>query len=79
VEFESHTVVGSEADTKQEINVLGLHNTVTDWIKSQLDPKNTVGTVVDVNSGFVGKIVSGNLAHSVSKLATQVYGVCRRW
>ncbi|KAF2796332.1 NAD(P)-binding protein [Melanomma pulvis-pyrius CBS 109.77] len=56
-----------------EINVLGLHNTVAAWIKSQPDPKNPVGTVIDVNSCLAGKIMPGNSAYSTSKLATHRY------
>jgi NAD(P)-dependent dehydrogenase (short-subunit alcohol dehydrogenase family) len=57
----------------QEINVLGLHNTAVAWIRSQPDPKNPVGTLIDVNSGLAGKIVPGNSAYSISKLATHRY------
>jgi NAD(P)-dependent dehydrogenase (short-subunit alcohol dehydrogenase family) len=71
--FASHTIARSDANGKQEINVLGLHNTVTGWIKSQPDPKNPVGTVIDVNSGLAGMIVPGNSAYSISKLATHRY------
>lgn len=57
----------------QEINVLGLHNTVVAWINTQPDPKNPVGTVIGVNSGLAGKIVPGNSAYSTSKLAAHRY------
>lgn len=57
----------------QESNVLGVHNTVVAWIRSQPDPKNPVGTVINVNSGMAGKIVPGNSAYSTSKLASHRY------
>lgn len=57
----------------QEINVLGLHNTAVAWIRSQPDSKNPVGTLIDINSGLAGKIVPGNSAYSISKLATHRY------
>ncbi|KAF2710272.1 NAD(P)-binding protein [Pleomassaria siparia CBS 279.74] len=56
-----------------EINVLGLHNTFTAWVRSQPDAKKPVGTFIDVNSGLAGKIVPGNSAYSISKLATHRY------
>jgi NADP-dependent 3-hydroxy acid dehydrogenase YdfG len=57
----------------QETNVLGVHNTVVAWIRSQPDPKNPVGTVINVNSGLAGKVVPGNSAYSTSKLASHRY------
>jgi short-subunit dehydrogenase involved in D-alanine esterification of teichoic acids len=63
----------NNTNAKQEINVLGLHNTVTGWIKSQPDPNKPVGTIIDVNSGLAGMIVPGNSAYSISKLATHRY------
>ncbi|KAJ4366801.1 hypothetical protein N0V83_007326 [Neocucurbitaria cava] len=56
-----------------EVQVLGLHNTVTAWIRSQPDPKNPVGTVINVNSGLAGMVVPGNSAYSASKLAAHRY------
>jgi len=53
--------------------VLGLHNTVTYWIRSQDDPKHPVGTVINVNSGLAGMTVPGNSAYGSSKLAAHKY------
>lgn len=61
------------ADYLQEINVLGVHNTVVSWIKSQPDPKKPVGTIINVNSGMAGLTVPGHSAYSITKLATHKY------
>jgi NAD(P)-dependent dehydrogenase (short-subunit alcohol dehydrogenase family) len=57
----------------QEINVLGVHNTVASWINSQPDPKKPIGTVININSGMAGFIVPGHSAYSVSKLTAHRY------
>ena len=57
----------------QEVNVLGLHNTVSNWIRSQPDPKSPVGTVINVNSGLEGIIMPGMSAYSTAKLAAHRY------
>jgi hypothetical protein len=53
--------------------VLGLHNTVAAWIRSQPDTKNPVGTVINVNSGLAGMVVPGDSSYGVSKLAAHRY------
>lgn len=57
----------------QETNVLGVHNTVVSWIKSQPDPKQPVGTIINVNSGLAGLTIPKHSAYSVSKLASHKY------
>jgi short-subunit dehydrogenase involved in D-alanine esterification of teichoic acids len=53
--------------------VLGLHNTVVAFIRSQPDPKNPVGTVINVNSGLAGIVNDGTSAYSTAKLAAHRY------
>ena len=57
----------------QERNVLGLHNTVTAWIRSQPDPGDPTGTLISVKSGLAGSIVPGVSAYSTAKLAAHRY------
>lgn len=57
----------------QETNVLGVHNTVVSWIKSQPDPQQPVGTIINVNSGLAGLTLPRHSAYSVSKLASHKY------
>ena len=57
----------------QKVNVLGLHHTVSSWIKTQPDPKNPVGTVINVSSGLEGLVSPGLSAYSTSKLAGHRY------
>ncbi len=64
---------GSCANTSKEINVLGTHNTVRSWIKSQPDPTKPVGTVININSGIAGLIMPGVSAYSTSKSAVHRY------
>jgi len=56
-----------------EINVLGLHNTVVNWIRSQPDAENPVGTLISVNSGLTGMVEPGYAVYSTSKLAAHRY------
>jgi len=56
-----------------EINMLGLHNTVATWIKSQAEPKNPVGTVILVSSAMEGMVFPGFSSYSISKLAGHRY------
>lgn len=57
----------------KEINVLGVHNTVASWIKSQSNPKNPVGTIINVNSGMAGLTIPGQSSYSISKIASHKY------
>ena len=49
--------------------MLGLHHTVSAWLKSQSDPHNPTGTVIYVSSGLEGMVFPGLSAYSISKLA----------
>ena len=51
----------------------GLHHTVISFIRSQPNPADPVGTVINVNSGLAGIRVPGNSAYSTSKLAAHAY------
>jgi NAD(P)-dependent dehydrogenase (short-subunit alcohol dehydrogenase family) len=62
-----------KTDRKQEVNVLGVHNTARSWIKSQPDPNKPVGTFINVNSGLAGYLMPGNSAYASSKLAVHRY------
>lgn len=55
------------------MNLLGVHNTVAAWIRTQSDPKNPAGTVINVNSALAGVTMPGNSAYSISKLAAHKY------
>ena len=55
------------------MNVLGLHNTVTAWMKSQPDSRKPEGTVINVSSGLEGIVQPGMSAYSSSKLAGHRY------
>lgn len=68
-----HRVALLVADYPQEINVLGVHNTIASWIRSQKEPSNPVGTIISVNSGMAGLTVPGHSAYSVSKLTSHKY------
>lgn len=57
----------------QEANVLGLHNTVVAYIRTQPDPKKPEGMLINMNSGLAGKIVPGNSAYLISKMASHRY------
>ena len=51
----------------------GLHHTVVSFIKSQPDPSNPVGTIINVSSGLAGLRVPGYSAYNISKLAGHAY------
>ena len=53
--------------------MLGLHNTIAAWIRSQQDPNNPTGTVIHINSGLAGMTHPGNSAYGTSKLAAHRY------
>ena len=56
-----------------EVNLRGVHNAVTAFIRSQDDPKNPVGTIINVNSGLAGMLHPRNAAYSISKFAANRY------
>ena len=51
----------------------GLHTTVMSFLRSQPNPKEPVGTVIDVNSSLAGYPVVGNSAYGSAKLAAHRY------
>ena len=55
--------------SEQEVAVKGLYSTIHHFINSQTDPKNPVGTIIDVNSVFAGIVMPGASAYASSKLA----------
>jgi NAD(P)-dependent dehydrogenase (short-subunit alcohol dehydrogenase family) len=62
-----------ETNWKQEVNVLGVHNTARSWINSQSEPAKPTGTFINVNSGLAGFLMPGNSAYGSSKLAVHRY------
>ncbi|KAK5056138.1 hypothetical protein LTR84_012691 [Exophiala bonariae] len=56
-----------------EINLKGLHNTVIHWIRSQPNPKEPEGTLINIASGLAGFAIPGDSAYGLSKLAGQRY------
>lgn len=50
-----------------------MHNTVVNWIRSQPNPKDPEGTLINVASGLAGFVVPGGSAYGSSKLAGQRY------
>jgi NAD(P)-dependent dehydrogenase (short-subunit alcohol dehydrogenase family) len=66
-------IPGPGSNTEQEVNVLGVHNTARSWIKSQPEPTKPVGTIINVNSGLAGYLMSGNSAYGSSKIAVHRY------
>jgi len=63
----------TKINKKQEVNVLGVHNTARSWINSQSEPGKPVGTFINVNSGLAGYLMPGNSAYGSSKLAVHRY------
>lgn len=62
--------LGPDADMyAKEINLRGVHNTVTAFVQSQDDPKRPTGTIININSGLAGVVKEGLSAYSISKLA----------
>lgn len=51
----------------------GVHNTVVSWIRSQPNPKQPAGTIINVNSAMAGMTIPGNSAYTVSKIAAHKY------
>lgn len=62
-----------KADTEQEVNVLGVHNTARSWINSQPEPGKPVGTLINVNTGLAGYLMPGTSAYGSSKMAVHRY------
>lgn len=53
--------------------MLGLHHTVTAFIRNQPDPKKPMGTIINTNSGLAGIISPGVSAYSTAKIAAHRY------